>query len=260
MHKDQKRVKDVLLPQIMDRVLSDSQEAERDCTVLNRALIQGPDPLYLMETCPEQFKLLCKHLFLDVEVGKDAIVKAHWQGPGVLLDGTGLPTDWKDPVTKERIYGADDFKVEWRREALWLILVSFSDCTESGYGPETTILERLQRATRAATNFESALKMYWISALRGFDGRSADDRSAFGDAIDSAKKFAETTAFTFDERGFPHTSADVGFYVAYKQGHKVCAVSAGDKVFWGTTPDTTLAEQRLTVDVELSPSFGFVRN
>lgn len=245
MHKDQKRVKDVLLPQIMDRVLGESREAERDCTILNRALIQGPDPLYLMETCPQEFASLCGHLDLDVEVGKDAIGKAHVQGPGILLLDTGLPS------TAEAL--PVQVPVQWKREALWLLLASMSDCTEQGYGAEVPLRERLARCQQAsirlATRFEA-----------GISPSPESLTTALRMAAEFMSYTTENTVFTLDARGFPHTSADIGFYVAYKRGHKVCAVSAGDKVFWGTTPDTTLVAQNITVDINISPCFGFVWN
>ena len=87
MHKDQKRVMDVALPAIATRIHDDTPASERDCTVLNRLLVQGPDPLYLMETCPEEFARICQDLGLDVAAGRDAIESAHWQGPAVLLGG-----------------------------------------------------------------------------------------------------------------------------------------------------------------------------
>lgn len=91
MHKDQKRIKGALLPRVMDRVFGTDPASERDCTILNRAFLQGPDPLFLMETCPTEFEDLCRLLALTVEEGRDAIEQAHWKGPGVLLEGTGLP-------------------------------------------------------------------------------------------------------------------------------------------------------------------------
>lgn len=237
MHKDQARVNNVLLPLLRERV--SDPEAVRDFTILNRALIQGPDPLFLMETCPAQFLRLCQELELDDASGRDAIEKAHWQGPGVLLEGQGLALgDWNtDDLSR--------FSLAKKREMLWLVLASISDCTEDGYGPQVTILERFQRAMKAATALDAIVVN--------------DVEHASAPAYRALEKFLATTKLTFDERGFPHTDVDHGFYVAYKLGHKVCAVKSGPLTFWGTTPDTTLAEQGVVVDTLLSPSFGFVR-
>ena len=73
----------------------------------------------------------------------------------------------------------------------------------------------------------------------------------------SMRGFIDSSPFTFDERGFPHGDQDHSFYVAYKTGYKVCCVtSPNGTVFWGTTPDTSLAEQGITVDKQISPQFG----
>jgi hypothetical protein len=238
LHKDQKRIQDALLPYVMDRVLAVSPEAERDCTVLNRALIQGPDPLYLTEVCPTEFEELCLALGLSAEDGRKAIESAHWTGPGCLLLGTGLPVDCTD---------FSDIPKEWRQEALWLVLASMSDCTEEGYQAKITLVQRFQRQARAISNLS----------------RFAYGRRSLGDvmfkAIGALRVFNKATVFTFDERGFPHTDRDEGFYIGYKAGHKVVGVKAGNNIFYGTTPDTTLAEQGVVVDVNISPSYGFVR-
>jgi len=260
MHKDQKRVQGALLPFIMDRVFEDTPEAVRDCTVLNRALIQGPDPLFLMETCPAQFESLCRHLGLTTECGRDAIEQAHWRGPGVLLAGTGLPTDWRDPETGSKLLGMSDFKEPWLREALWLVLASVSDTTEEGYQKDTSILVRMQRAMRAGTNLEANLKTYHMALLSGAAGSRPEFRSALTDAFLAAEKFIATTVFTPDANGIPVTDVDAGFYVGYKRGFKVMGVRAGDKVFYGTTPDTTLDAQGVKVDEKVSESYGFVRD
>jgi len=259
MHKDQKRVRDVLLPQVMDRVLSDDPAAVLDSTLLNRALLQGPDPLFLMETCPEQFRRICLNLNLDLASGRDAIEQAHVKGPGVLLEGKGLPLEPRDENGRENLVFASDVREAWKREALWLVLASISDCTEQGYTTETTMLDRLQRVMKSATNFEARLDAYAKTGLRGAGGQ-CENASALDDALDAAKQYVATTQFTTDAQGIPHGEADHAFYVAYKLGHKAVAALAGDKTFWGTTPDTNLAEQGIHVDVEITPCFGYTRN
>jgi len=236
MHKDQKRVQEVALPAIAGRIVDDSPAAVRDCIVLNRLLIQGPDPLFLMEACPEEFSELCRGLGITVEDGASAIEKAHWQGPGSLLLGTGLgtSTDFSD-VPKE-----------WRQEALWLILASMSDCTEEGYGEAITLVERVRKQARA------------IGRL----SRMAFNRS-LGElmflALGSLKTFIATTKYTVDEKNIAHATEDHAFYVLYKAGFKCVAVhTAGGPIFYGTTPDTSLAECGVTVSKQISPQFGLV--
>lgn len=240
MHRDQKRVRDALLPQIMDIVTADTYDAKRDCTILNRALLQGPDPLYLAETCPDDFEHLCAHLGVDPAVGLDDIARAHVDGPGALLDGRGIPLDAKPEGTF--------LPTKLRGEALWIILASMSDCTEQEYGPHTTIRERLSRCQDAATRLSFRVAEW--------DGGNESAAEAFR----LLTEMVASTTFTFDERGLPHAAVDHAFFVAYKLGHRACAVRAGDKVFWGTVPETTLDEQGLAVDVRISPSFGFVRD
>lgn len=240
MHKDQTRVKEVLLSQIMDRVLGTTPQAERDCTILNRLLIQGPDPLYIMETCPEEFRRMCRTLKLPEALGRDAIESAHWRGPGVLLEGLGLPNEF-DLVKPEG--GIPD---SWKREALWLVLASMSDCTEEGYGDDRPMLERIQRANQAVTKFTS-LADWWAMPGDILDA-----------AVESLRSFTQNTMFKTDGRGLLHATEDHAFYVAYKGGAKVCAVHTNGPTFWGTTPDTSLAEQGVTVDKVLSPQFGLV--
>ena len=81
MHRDQKQVHNILVPLLTGRCLEETPVAERDATMLNRAFLQGPDPLFLMEACPGPFAALCFRLDLDLAAGREAIERAHWQGP-----------------------------------------------------------------------------------------------------------------------------------------------------------------------------------
>jgi hypothetical protein len=263
--KDQKRIAEFFLPLLTERTYSDkSESAGLDATILNRAMLQGPDPLFLMETCPEQFARLCGVFKVDEAVGRDAIMKAHEQGPAVLLQGGGLPL-WPE--------NDDDLETDpatiafWKIEALWLTLAVISDCTEGGYAPEVTLLTRFRRATAVATKLEGLLCSYTTRNDNGENGKNPDDvlpgAHALRKLVDmrivgTVRDFIATTKFTFDERGFPHTDVDHGFYVAYKEGHKVCAVKQGGLTFWGTVPETSLEAQGIVVDKVLSPTFGIV--
>jgi hypothetical protein len=235
-HKDQARVQSVLLPLVTDKVLAeDDSQAVRDCTVINRLFIQGADPLFIMEAAPVVFARLCEALGLDVDAGRKAIESAHWQGPGCLLDGTGLSGD---PCDLSTLSEAN------RTEALWLVLAACSDCTEEGYGEDTSLTERVQRGLAAA------LKVLDILAkpYRVLDAANA-----------SLRDFVATTEFTPDPRfGKPMSDQDHGFYVGYKQGHTCVAVQAGSLTFYGTVPSTTLEDEGVTVDKPLSPQFGIV--
>jgi hypothetical protein len=242
MHKDQERVRDALIPAIFDRVFGTDPASERDCTILNRAFLQGPDPLFLMEMCPLHFAELCEEIGIDPRDGRDAIEQAHWRGPGVLLDGQGIPFD----------ADADDARFHspaWKREALWLVLAHVSDTTEEDYGKDITFLERMRKVTNAASQLGRLHALY----LNG-------DVGAIDSALIALDKFNRDTLFTQDANGVPLTDQDAGFYVGYKRGMKVVAVHHGDKTFYGTTPDTTLAEQGVTVEVDVSPTYGFIRD
>jgi hypothetical protein len=240
MHKDQKRVKDALLPFLMDRVLAEDAVAERDCTVLNRAFLQGPDPLFLMETCPKHFTGLCDALGLPEESGRDAIEQAHWRGPGVLLDGTGLPFDFE---------GGSDVPRPWKREALWLVLASLSDTTEEDYKEDITLVERLQRVCAAVAAFESTLTM--------FSERPVGPMEV---ALRALARFDAACEWKHDENGVPICEEDAGFYIGYKKGWKIAGVHHGDKTFFGTMPSTSLKAEGVEVDVLVSPQYGFRRS
>jgi len=246
MHKDQKRIKDVLLPQIVDAVHDDSPEAQRDCTMLNRMLIQGPDPLYLMEACPEVFEQLCNTLALTVEQGTQGVETAHWQGPGIFfVDGTGLDPSFMNPTEEDGIDSIEDLPVHTRQEILWLILAGNSDCTEDGYGDKVSQLERIRRQATAIS------RLTWHCRDESLD--------LIDHALDFMNEFFVTANLSPDPKtGVAMSTADHGFYVAYKQGHKVAAVRAGSSTFYGTVPSTTLKEQGIPVDKVLSPHFGIV--
>lgn len=242
MHKDQKRIEEKLIPTLGALINRDDPEAVRDCTVLNRLLLQGADPLYLMETCPGAFEFLCNNLDLSEESGREAILLAHEQGPAVLLcEQGGIPVD-PDELTFQAQWGLNE---KWRREGLWLLLASFSDCTEEEYNLEMTMLRRIQRATYSAWKFQSLAgscspNLPW-SALR------------------IIKTFAHRCPITLDERGIPHVTKDEGFYIAYRAGHKVCAYDTpSGLIFYGTVPSTSLDEQGIKVDKKISEQYGLV--
>lgn len=241
MHNDQRRIKSKLLPHLMDKVMSDDPVAVRDCTVINRTLIQGADPLLLTELCPDDFRSLCRDLGLSEESGRDAIEQAHVRGPGILLDLVhgGLPS--KDYI------GNPTSPESWRREALWLVLAGLSDTTEEGYTPDTTILERLQRVVAVTTAFH---------CLTMESGSS----TAWGEALYALRKFEASCNWTIDPTtGVPHCTEDHGFYIGYRLGHKCVAVTHGDKTFFGCIPGVTLDNLGIEVDEKVSESYGFRR-
>ena len=246
MHKDQARVRDALLPSVFDRVYGSDAASERDCTVLNRTFLQGPDPLFLMEACPKEFVRLCGLLGLDVAEGRDAIEQAHWRGPGILLDeNMGIPFGYLHQSIEDMSWASK----AWRREAVWLFLAGVSDTTEEDYKLEVTLLARLQRAVGAG-----------LSMARLLDHPQITPWVA---AADTLQKFNDSTVLRVGLVGqpakFPWSCEDHGFYIAFKRGYKAAGVRHGDKLFIGTTPDTTLEERGLHVDVKVSESYGFVR-
>lgn len=238
VHKDQVRALETYIPTMFDKAFSKDPQDLRECTVLMRCFVQGPDPLYLASTCPENFRRLCRSLSISVDVGMDAIVTAHWQGPGALLHKGGVPID-PTPYSS-----TPEDEVHFRREMLWILLASVSNCTKQGYGDEVTFAQRLAVAQEAAIRLHD---------LAVWDGKELHLR-----VQKELAKMRDNTTFTFDERGFPHTDKDHGFYIAYKLGHKACAVKAGTMTFWGTVPSTSLEEQGIKVDKNISPKFGIV--
>lgn len=240
MHNDQRRIKSSLLPFLMERVLSDDPVAVQDCTVLNRATIQGPDPLLIMLLCPWQFTSLCRCLGLTDVQGRKAIEMAHVQGPGVLLEGTGIPANLMDTWQE-----GQTLSLSWRKEALWLVLAGLSDTTEEGYTEETSILERFRRVTKATSAFHEMM--------------IHPQCNPWTQAIVALKKFEASCVWTMDARGIPLTTEDHGFWAGYRAGHRCVAVTHGDKTFYGTIPGETLQSCGVTVDEKVSESYGFVR-
>lgn len=239
MHKDQSRLKEKFLPFFMDRIVGTSDEAVRDCIVVNRLFVQGPDPLFLMESCPNEFRDLCRNVGLSEADGREAIEAAHWQGPAVLLDGTGLDPHlpWLDDMTS--------LSAAHRREMLWLLLAECSNCTEDGYQSDVSLKSRIQRAASACLTLSRAV--------------GTDPLTLVGDACRASQRFIKTTTFTKDPNfGVPYTDQDHGFYVGYKAGYKVVAVRAGSLIFYGTGPSTTLENEGIKVDKSISPTFGIV--
>lgn len=234
MHKDQKHVQNTIIPSILARALAaDDPAAERDCTILARMFRFGADPLFLMEAAPGAFTDLCRILELPEEKGKEAIEKAHWMGPATLLGGgAGWDGDYEADLTEQE-----------KCEVLWLFLADNSDCVEDGYGEDVTLLERICRAFHAAETVNPA---------------GLSKKGILQDASEALAKFKNTTEFTFDDAGHPHSDQDHSFYVAYKTGYKVCCVHTPTMDFWGTTDATTLEEQGVKVDKPLSPHFGIV--
>lgn len=240
MHKDQARLREKFVPFLMDRLVSDNPEAVEDCTVVNRLFIQGPDPLFVMATCPDEFRRLCILVGLTPDEGQEAITAAHWKGPGVLLEGTGL-----DPHLK----WLDDMETlpkAHRAEILWLLLASLSDCTEEGYQSEVGLKDRVRRAMKAGIRLRELLDEGGLELV--------------GKACRAAEEFIRTTTFTPDPRfGVPMSNHDHSFYVGYKQGHKCIAVQTpGGVTFYGTTPDSSLAAHGVEVDKEITPQFGLI--
>lgn len=243
MHNDQKRIKSSFFPFLMDRVMSDDPVAVQDCTVLNRAVLQGPDPLLLTLLCPWQFTTLCRSLGLTDVQGREAIEMAHVQGPGVLLgDGKGIPADLMDRWCK----GQEGTFLPWRKEALWLVLAGLSDTTEEGYEEDISLLERLRRVTKATSAFTETM--------------INPQCNPWVDAIAALKKFEASCVWTMDAAGIPITDQDHGFWCGYRAGHVCVGVTHGDKTFYGTIPGTTLDACGIKVDEKVSESYGFVRN
>lgn len=105
----------------------------------------------------------------------------------------------------------------------------------------------------------------------------ADRLVQFGQAIESMNQMADETdedlrmqALNYKTdilekikpightpNGVPIYNKDLGFFAAYRSGIQAAIVQADDGYdVVGTTPDTTLAEQGLSAEKEISPHFG----
>ncbi len=250
MNNDQIRVRDALAP----LVLGASPE---DATVLNRCFLEGADPLFIMRMLGAEFDVICKKIDVDPQKAKEGIETAHTQGPGVFLKETavgfgivyvprkkGFRVKWKMEDTRANEYGP---------EIIWLILAGCSRI-EGGFTKETSLEDRLREA------FEC------VSKASAFADRCMDDYYEAG--YDDLHNFAAATLLEFQERtlfkeldlgngtSVPLGESNEAFYIGYKRGYPAVAVSAKDATFFGTSPNTTLKEQGIRVDKEVSPHFG----
>jgi hypothetical protein len=247
MHNDQRRVKDIVLPLLATKIHSPAFLDEKDCTVVNRMLTQGPDPLFLMEAAPTPFFVLRDALYLDDETARAAINLAHIRGPASLFEEgtTGLPWEPRKGVALK------EYTAHERAEMLWILLAFHSDCTEGSYKDDVTLKTRIEKAIAAALRLQAFIPESYTRAERG--------AFLLEQVFFRLTDYRKTTRAWEDEEGHPHTEADHGFYVLYKEGHKCVAChDQGGSVFWGTTPDTTLKEQGVVVEKEITPHYGIV--
>jgi hypothetical protein len=126
-----------------------------------------------------------------------------------------------------------------KEEALWLLLASISDSENDN----TPVSERIKFFSDA------------LSSLRGMS------EMEFEDLIKLSKNYKEeiiekVQPVSYTANGVPIYKDQLGFFVAYRQGLKAAMVDSGSRRMVGTTPDTSLEEQGLTVDKQLSPQFG----
>ncbi len=246
-HRDQTRVRSALIPALMTLTFSDEASAVNDCTLLNRALLQGPDPLFLMKTCPSLFAQLCSEIGLSVEDGVWAIETAHVRGPGCLLDFDNLSGGIQ--IDSNNLPHA--ITTSLRQEALWLILANCSETTESEYTAEVSLEKRFQAITLAAVRLDRSLN----SCRNGWYHNSG----WYTIACSILARMSENTSFHRDEQGILVGDDDIAFYLGYKRGERVVGCHVGDKVFYGTIPGTTLSDENVAVETNVSPSYGFRR-
>jgi hypothetical protein len=243
-NKDAQKLEQRIIPSLRRKFENrkDLDKTERvDATVLSRLLLQGPDPYFLMKTSPLAFSRACAKMYLSEEEGVDAIESAHWKGPGVLLDGDGLDFDIFKMTSEFVQRSLENLPLSHRKEALWLFMASCSTCIESGYPEDESYLSRIQIAINASKHFESELSHYPAVIALAYLSRMYRENE-----------------FTVSG-GIRHYTDDIGFYLGYKSGDKVVGVIMPDRtIFYGTTPDTTLDEQRVNVDVKISETYGYV--
>jgi hypothetical protein len=238
LHKDQIRALETFFPRFAARIQNFGDN--RDITVLNRLFEQGPDPLYLMETCPESFTRLCKNLRVEESVAREGIEKAHWQGPGALLVGTGVPFN----AQFEGLIGTEHQVNGFLQECVWILMASASDCTEHGYDATMPERQKIAIAQKAAVKF--------------YETSQWDRKQLLILIAAELKKMREAVTFEFDRNGRPHTTHDHGFYLGYKMGYIAVAVRSGPMTFWGSNGCDTLDGMGIKVDKKISEYFGIV--
>lgn len=185
----------------------------------NRALQQGTDPELLRRTVPESVYTVAATLGLTPEQADNAITRAHRTGPGLL------PIDSAD---------------EW----LWLTLAKHSvDETNTPQEPAQVLAESARRIV--------AFERY-AASMPNVEG----DARAYRETIIARTQSIGTAPLG---SGVPLYENDLGFYVAYRTGSPVAAVRTPEGLtLYGTNGSTTLADAGITVDKQLSDTFGIV--
>jgi hypothetical protein len=144
-----------------------------------------------------------------------------------------------DAIQKAHRLGPAALEDGSRGEALWLLTASISvDETQ-----KISFSERL---------------LQFADALRQLKEMAETDLPKL---LEQAKNYKdkvlkETSPIGRTPEGIPIYDKDLGFFAAYRSGIKAAIVQAKGYDAVGTTPDTSLAEQGLTVDKQLSPNFG----
>jgi hypothetical protein len=141
-------------------------------------------------------------------------------------------------ITTAHTKGPASLENESAEENLWLLLASISEEHE-GTG---SIKERLEQFHGALTDLETFAE---------FDKEDLETEA--GEFKESLLKEIKPIR---EEDGIPVYEEDIGFFVAYRKGCKAAMVEQPEITFVGTTPDTTLEEQGLKVDKQLTPHFG----
>jgi len=217
-----------------------------DALLFSRIFKQGPDPWAIMQVYPQICVELAQHLLLEEAEIVDAITKAHFMGPAVLISKEGgIPS--VDPLddlpVDEDITG---WGKELKLEAAWLFLAEFSRCVEAGYPQDTSFIERQRHLVGAVMDAQRTL------IVNG--GLQPHMMYSYLNNLLADFEFEPAEAGVVSKclRGTP----DRGFYAGYKAGHPVVAVDDGGLRFWGTDTSVTLEEAGVDVDKAISPFFG----
>lgn len=204
--------------------IADTALQDPDFALLaNRALNQGTDPELLLRVVPHAVERVAYELGLTLDEARKAIQTAHIRGPG------SLPVDSKE---------------EW----LWLILAKYSvDEAMKPKEPERVLIESA-RMLAAFENYATDPDILDI----GFE----EEARAFREEILRRTQAIGTAPLGTD---VPLYGKDLGFYAAYRSGKPVAAVRTPDGLtFYGTDGSVTLEAAGITVDKQLSPTFGIV--
>ena len=146
-----------------------------------------------------------------------------------------------DAIQIAHKFGPAALKDKSSEEELWLLTASIS----ADESDKKELSDRLKQF------------VYAIDEIRGMSEKSTDELKNIANEYRNYI-LSTITPIGKTESGIPIYNDDLGFFSAYRSGHKAAIVDAGDYSAVGTTPDTTLEKEGISVDKKLSDQFGLI--